>query len=108
MATLTLRPEVVAASLPLTMQDAPERHAPPLAADDAFRVLQQLRAEGRSLREPGLARYGTWISASWHALAWPEPSARLVFLLRERPSALPRKCAAPRTLVAEVFNFMVS
>lgn len=81
MATLTLRPEVVAASLPLTMQDAPERHAPPLAADDAFRVLQQLRAEGRSLREPGLARYGTWISASWHALAWPEPSARLVWEL---------------------------
>ena len=83
MRSLKLRPEVVAATLPLTMGED-HRPAPgveELRVDDAFRVLHQLRLEGRTLAESGSAMYGTWISAAWHALAWPEPSARLVWEL---------------------------
>ena len=84
MRSLKLRPEVVAATLPLTMGED-HRPAPgveELRVDDAFRVLHQLRLEGRTLAESGSAMYGLALPTSdcdYH-LVYLSPASELLSL----------------------------
>lgn len=79
-----VRPEVFAGVLPheaaAAASFAPDHSPEELRVEDVFAVMEELRRPARSHGAwADTTAYSTWVAAAWHVLAWPEPSARLLW-----------------------------